>query len=73
MYVPLRSHDRIIGVLSAFNKKEGQFDKSDIELLNMISGTVALSIENARFSHEIREAYREVTSMNKAKDQMEKK
>ena len=70
MYVPLRSHDRIIGVLSAYNKKEGKFEKSDIELLNMISGTVALSIENARFSQEIREAYREVTSMNKAKDKV---
>jgi len=65
--VPLRSSDRIIGVLSARNKKEGAFDHTDIELLNMLAGTVALSIENARFSEEIKEAYREVTSLNRAK------
>jgi PAS domain S-box-containing protein len=68
--VPLRSSDRIIGVLSARNKKEGVFDHTDIELLNMLAGTVALSIENARFSEEIKEAYREVTSLNRAKDKV---
>ena len=56
--VPLRSGDRIIGTLCARNKKEGVFEKSDMELLNMIAGTVVLSIENARFSEEIINAYR---------------
>ncbi|MFH1122227.1 MAG: PAS domain S-box protein [Pseudomonadota bacterium] len=68
--LPLRSGDRIIGVLSAINKKEGVFDETDIELLNLVAGTVALSIENARFSREITEAYREVTSLNRAKDKV---
>jgi PAS domain S-box-containing protein len=68
--VPLRSGDRIIGVLSAINKREGLFDQSDIELLNLIAGTVALSIENARFSKEITKAYKEVTSLNRAKDRV---
>ena len=68
--VPLRSSDRIIGVLCALNKKENVFEESDVELLNMIAGTVALSIENARFSDEIREAYKEVTSLNRAKDKV---
>jgi len=68
--LPLRSGDRTIGVLSAINKKEGVFDETDIELLNLIAGTVALSIENARFSREITEAYREVTSLNRAKDKV---
>jgi GAF domain-containing protein len=57
--VPLRSRDRIIGVLSAINKKEGQFNEKDQELLSLIAGTVALSIENARFSEELKKAYRE--------------
>ncbi|MFH1490038.1 MAG: PAS domain S-box protein [Pseudomonadota bacterium] len=70
LQVPLRSSDRIIGVLCAINKKEGAFDQTDVELLNMIEGTIALSIENARFSDEIREAYREVTSLNRAKDKV---
>jgi len=68
--VPLRSMDRIIGVLSALNKKNGAFDQPDVELLSMIAGTVALSIENARFSREIKEAYKEVTSLNRAKDRV---
>jgi len=67
MDVPLRTGDRIIGVLCAINKKHGSFDDTDIELLNMISGTVALSIENARVSKEIKEAYNEVASLNRAK------
>ena len=68
--VPLRSHDRIIGVLCAINKKEGDFDQSDIEMLEMIAGTVALSIENARVSKELNQAYREVSSLNRAKDKV---
>ena len=68
--VPLRTKDRIIGVLSADNKKEGQFDQTDLETLSTIASTVALSIENAHVSEELRKAYEEVKSLNKAKDKM---
>jgi PAS domain S-box-containing protein len=68
--VPLRSGERIIGVLCATNKREGMFDEGDVELLNMIAGTVALSIENARYAKEITEAYTEVAGLNRAKDRM---
>ena len=66
--VPLRGRDQIIGVLCARNKKEGEFDRTDVELLTMIAGTVALFIENARVSEQLRSAYRQVTSLNKAKE-----
>ena len=66
--VPLRSSNRIVGVLCAINKKEGVFDNTDVDLLSMIAGTVALSVENARVSNELKKAYKEVTSLNKAKD-----
>jgi PAS domain S-box-containing protein len=68
--VPLKTSDRTIGVLCAINKKEKAFDQSDIELLSMISGTVALSIENARFSKDLKEAHREVVGLNRAKDKV---
>lgn len=68
LLMPLRSGERVIGVLCAINKKEGGFDWRDSELLSMIAGTVALSIENARFSEELKGAYREVSALNKAKD-----
>jgi len=70
LLVPLRSHERVIGTLSAINKKEGGFDEVDVELLSMLAGTVALSIENARFSAELRKAYMEVSSLNRAKDKV---
>ena len=66
--VPLKSGERIIGVLCAINKKKGVFDSSDVELLNLIAGTVALSIENARYAKEVTEAYKELASLNRAKD-----
>jgi PAS domain S-box-containing protein len=66
--VPLKSGDRIIGVLCAINKRQGVFDQSDVELLNLIGSTVALSIENARYAKEVTEAYKELASLNRAKD-----
>jgi signal transduction histidine kinase len=70
LLVPLRSSDRIIGVLTAVNKKQGTFEQTDVELLSMIATTIALSIENARFSEELMKAYRELTSLNRAKDKV---
>jgi len=71
LLVPLKSRDRIIGVLCAINKKgEEPFDQANVELLSMIAGTVALSIDNARFAEELKRAYIEVSSMNRAKDKV---
>jgi PAS domain S-box-containing protein len=68
--VPLKSGDRIIGFLTAINKKERTFEHPDVELLSTIAGTVVLSIENARFSEELKQAYKEVSSLNRAKDKV---
>jgi PAS domain S-box-containing protein len=68
--VPLKSSGRMIGALCAINKKRGLFDQTDVEMLSMVAGTVALSLENARFSEELKKAYREVTSLNRAKDKV---
>ncbi|MCG8637103.1 MAG: PAS domain S-box protein [Desulfobacterales bacterium] len=65
--VPIKSDSRIIGVLCAINKKQNLFDDNDMELMAMIAGTVGISIENARFSEALKEAYRDVASMNRAK------
>ncbi|MFO8090003.1 MAG: GAF domain-containing protein, partial [Desulfatiglandaceae bacterium] len=68
--VPLRSRDRIIGVLSAMNKKSGRFDEIDVDLLSTMAGSVALSIENVKFAEELKKAYKEVSSLNRAKDKV---
>ena len=70
LLVPLRTKDRIIGILAADNKKTGDFDETDLETMNTIAATVALSIENARVSRELRKAYEEVKGLNSAKDKM---
>ena len=70
LQVPLKSSDRVIGVLTAINKKEEAFDETDVEMLNMVAGTVGLSIENARFSDELKKAYKEVSGLNRAKDKV---
>ncbi|THB79488.1 MAG: GAF domain-containing protein [Desulfobacteraceae bacterium] len=70
LLVPLRIQDRIIGVLTADNKKEGQFDQTDLETLSTIAGTVALSIENARVNEELRKTYEDLKALNSAKDKM---
>jgi signal transduction histidine kinase len=44
------------------------FDSTDEELLNLIAGTVALSIENARITDELKNAYSELADLNRAKD-----
>ena len=68
--VPLLIKDRIIGILAADNKKTGDFDEIDLQTLTTIAATVALSIENARVSRELRKAYEELKSLNRAKDKM---
>ncbi|MCP4683620.1 MAG: PAS domain S-box protein [Desulfobacterales bacterium] len=70
LQMPLKSSDRIIGALTAVNKREGAFEQTDIELLNMVAGTVVLSVENAKYSEELKNAYKEVSSLNRAKDKI---
>lgn len=66
--VPIKSSDRIIGVLAAYNKNDGLFVQEDMELLEMIAGTVGLSIENSRFSDELKKSNRELLSLDRAKN-----
>lgn len=68
--VPIRTPDRIIGVLCSVNKKEGEFDEDDLELLSAIASTVASPIENARINEELKRSYEEVKSLNRAKDRV---
>ncbi len=70
LVVPLHIKNQIIGVITADNKKHGEFDKTDLETLNTISATVALSIENARVSESLRKANEDLIGLNAAKDKM---
>lgn len=68
--VPMDIQNRMIGVLCAVNKKDGRFDRADVELLSTIAKLVALPIENAGINDELQRSYDEVQSLNRAKDRV---
>ncbi len=53
--VPLLTRKGFLGVLYALNKLKGIFTERDIRLLEIVSGTMAVAIENAQFYGEIRQ------------------
>ena len=50
---PLKTRKGFIGVLYALNKIEGEFTQKDKRLLEILSGPIAVSIENARLYGEL--------------------
>jgi PAS domain S-box-containing protein len=68
--VPIQIPERMIGVLCAVNKKDGEFDQNDIDFLSAIASAVAYPIENARINSELRLSYEEVQTFSRAKDRV---
>ena len=68
--VPIKLKDQTIGVISVVNKNHGEFDNTDIELLSMVTSTIALPIENTRIHEELRKSYNELKTLNHAKDKV---
>ncbi len=64
MGAPLIAKDRVIGVLEVLNKRSGEFDEADEDLLTVLCAQAAVAIENSRlfqqsdliaeFVHELR-------------------
>jgi transcriptional regulator with GAF, ATPase, and Fis domain len=52
---PLRTRKGFIGVLYAINKLEGEFTKEESHLLEILSGTIAIALENARLYGELKQ------------------
>ncbi len=53
--VPLRTRKGFLGVLYALNKESGAFTEREEKILEIISGTIAVSLENARLYGELRD------------------
>ncbi len=68
--VPIQIPERMIGVLCAVNKKDGEFDQNDVDFLSAIASAVAYPIENARINEELRLSYEEVQTFSRAKDRV---
>lgn len=68
--VPLWAGDRCIGLLCVVNKKAGDFDGTDLALLETVAGVVGLPIENARINAALSESTADLKSLNLAKEQV---
>jgi len=55
--VPVRSRDRMLGVLQAINKNKGVFDEPDKDAALALGNQVAIAIENAHLYEELRETF----------------
>jgi adenylate cyclase len=50
--VPMISQGRVIGVIEVLNKRDGDFDTGDRDLLQAIAASVCIALENARLYKE---------------------
>ncbi len=53
--VPLRTRKGFLGILYALNKESGAFTEREEKILEIISGTIAVSLENARLYGELKD------------------
>jgi Nif-specific regulatory protein len=62
---PLRTKNRIIGVLEAINKIQGVFTFEDVQLLEAFANQLALALENARLIQELQAARERLSEENR--------
>jgi Nif-specific regulatory protein len=62
--VPLRTAERILGVVSAVNKRQRPFDSEDVRLLEAFAGPLALAVENAQLIQALQSARERVQEEN---------
>ncbi len=55
--VPVKTKDKVVGVLEAINKRAGVFNDDDLEVLNALANQVAVAIENANLYEELRDTF----------------
>jgi transcriptional regulator with GAF, ATPase, and Fis domain len=53
--VPLQTRKGFLGVLYALNKLDGKFTEREEKILGFLSGTIAVSLENARLYGELKD------------------
>lgn len=61
--VPLTLQGKVIGVLSVFGNRVGQFSQADVELLSSFAHQAAIAIRNAQLFTSLQERVRELTGL----------
>jgi len=62
---PLQTRKGFIGVLYAINKVMGEFTKEEAQLLEILSGTIAIALENARLYGELKQSVTSLENENR--------
>jgi sigma-B regulation protein RsbU (phosphoserine phosphatase) len=57
--IPVMMNKKLLGVLEAINKIDGDFSDDDAELLEYIAGIIAIPLQNAMYVKKIKEETRE--------------
>jgi signal transduction histidine kinase len=65
--VPMRLHEKVIGVLEGINKRDGVFTSADVDILSVIASQAAVAINNARMMESLQAAYNELNRIDKLK------
>jgi K+-sensing histidine kinase KdpD len=75
--VPMRIQDQVTGVLEALNKRgqpersgQGTFSEQDIHVLSIIASQAAVAIHNARLVSALRQAYGEISRIDRIKSNL---
>lgn len=55
MTAPVRTRERIIGVIQVVNKRSGPFTQRDLRMLSTVAGQAAISLENATLYGKLKE------------------
>jgi len=66
--VPMPIKDRIMGVLEAINKRDGEFAERDVAILSVTAAHAAIAINNARLLHATRQALKQVKEADEIKN-----
>jgi signal transduction histidine kinase len=65
--VPMRIKEKPTGVIEALNKRNGNFDESDADILAVIASQAAVAIHNARLVKALQDAYNELRAADQLK------
>ncbi len=65
--VPMRIKDQPTGVLEALNKRDGEFDESDADILAVIASQAAVAIHNARLVKALQDANEDLQTADQLK------
>ncbi len=68
--VPLKIREKVIGVIEVVNKQGGgHFDKSDVFFVGLVANSVAVAIENARLTAQLKASHAQLQAHNELLEQ----